>query len=80
MDELQTAIAELQSSNPDILELALDKIGTIKPDNALKIIVPLRYIQRLKNLAITDSLTKLIAYGTGEANLAYKRVISLPFR
>lgn len=40
MDKLQTAIAELQNSNPDILELALDKIGTIKPDNAFEIIVP----------------------------------------
>jgi HEAT repeat protein len=40
MDELQTAIAELQSSSPDIRELALDKIGTIKPDNAFEIIVP----------------------------------------
>jgi hypothetical protein len=27
MDELQTAIANLQNSNPDIQELALDKIG-----------------------------------------------------
>ena len=40
MDELQTAIAELPNSNPDIRELALDKIGTIKSDKALEIIVP----------------------------------------
>ena len=40
MDELQTAIANLQNSNPDIQELALDKIGTLKPDNALEIILP----------------------------------------
>src|SRR4028118_803769 len=40
MDELQTAIANLQNSNPDIQELAIDKIGTLKPDNALEIILP----------------------------------------
>jgi HEAT repeat protein len=40
MDELQTAIAQLQNSNPDIRELALDKIGTLKPDNALEILLP----------------------------------------
>ena len=40
MDELQTAIANLQNSNPDIQELALDKIGSLKPDNALEIILP----------------------------------------
>jgi HEAT repeat protein len=40
MDEIQTLIAELQNSNPDIRELALDKIGTLNPDNALEIILP----------------------------------------
>ncbi|MBV6622392.1 MAG: HEAT repeat domain-containing protein [Rivularia sp. (in: Bacteria)] len=40
MDELQTAISDLQSSNSEVKELALDKIGTLKPDNALEIIVP----------------------------------------
>lgn len=40
MDELQTVIVELQNSNPDIRELALDKIGTLKSDNALEIILP----------------------------------------
>lgn len=40
MDKLQTAISELKSSNPEIIELALDKIGNLKPDNALEIIVP----------------------------------------
>jgi len=40
MYELQTAIAELQNSSPDIRELALDKIGTLKPENAFEIIVP----------------------------------------
>lgn len=40
MDELQTAISELQSNNPEIIELALDKIGTLKPDNALELIIP----------------------------------------
>jgi HEAT repeat protein len=40
MDKLQTAIANLQTSNPDIQELALDKIGALKPDNALEIILP----------------------------------------
>ena len=36
MNELQTAITELQSSNADVRELAIDKIGTIKPHNALE--------------------------------------------
>lgn len=40
MDELQTALAQLQDSNPDIQESALDKIGTLKPDNAFEIILP----------------------------------------
>ena len=40
MDELQIALAELQSSTPDIRELALDKIGTLKPENAFEIILP----------------------------------------
>ena len=40
MDELQTAIAGLQSEESDIRELALDKIGTINPNNAFEIIVP----------------------------------------
>lgn len=40
MDELQTALAELHNSNPDIRESALDKIGTLKPKNAYEIIVP----------------------------------------
>jgi HEAT repeat protein len=40
MDELQTAIEELKNSNSDIRELALDKIGNLKPDNALEIILP----------------------------------------
>ena len=40
MDKLQTAISELQSNNPEIIESALDKIGTLKPDNALELILP----------------------------------------
>ncbi|MBF2064576.1 MAG: HEAT repeat domain-containing protein [Calothrix sp. C42_A2020_038] len=40
MDELQTALANLQHSNPNIRESALDKIGTLKPDNAFEIILP----------------------------------------
>lgn len=40
MDELKTALADLQNTNTEIRELALDKIGTIKPDNAFEIIVP----------------------------------------
>lgn len=40
MDKLQTAISDLENSNSDIRELALDKIGTLKPDNAFEIIVP----------------------------------------
>ena len=40
MDELQTALIDLQNANTEIRELALDKIGTIKPDNAFEIIVP----------------------------------------
>lgn len=40
MNELQTAISELQSSNPEIRELGLDKIGTLKPDNALELLLP----------------------------------------
>ena len=40
MNELHTAISDLQSKNSEIKELALDKIGTLKPDNALELIVP----------------------------------------
>lgn len=40
MDELQIALVDLQNSNTEIKELALDKIGTLKPDNAFEIIVP----------------------------------------
>lgn len=40
MDELQTALKELHNPNPDIRELALDTIGTLKPDNAFEIILP----------------------------------------
>jgi HEAT repeat protein len=40
MDKLQTAISDLQNSNSDVRELALDKIGTLKPDNAFEIIAP----------------------------------------
>lgn len=40
MDELQTALKELHNPNPDIRELALDKIGTLKPDNAFEIVFP----------------------------------------
>ena len=40
MNELQTAISDLQSNNSEIKELALDKIGTLKPDNALELIIP----------------------------------------
>ncbi len=40
MDELQTALADLQHPNPNIRESALDKIGTLKPDNAFEIILP----------------------------------------
>ena len=40
MDELHTALTELQNSNAEIRELALDKIGTLKPNNAFEIILP----------------------------------------
>jgi HEAT repeat protein len=40
MNELQLALTELQNSNTEIRELALDKIGTLKPDNAFEIILP----------------------------------------
>jgi HEAT repeat protein len=40
MDQLQTALAQLQNPNIDIRESALDKIGTLKPDRAFEIIVP----------------------------------------
>jgi len=40
MDELQTVLAQLENSNPNIRESALDKIGTLKPDNAFEIILP----------------------------------------
>ncbi len=40
MDELQTALAQLRNSNPDIRESALDKIGNLKPNDAFEIILP----------------------------------------
>jgi HEAT repeat protein len=40
MDELQIALAQLQSSNLDIRESAIDRIGTLNPDNAFEIILP----------------------------------------
>jgi HEAT repeat protein len=40
MDELEIALAQLQNSNPDIRESALDKIGTLKPNNVFEIILP----------------------------------------
>lgn len=40
MDELQTALNQLWNSNPDDQESALDKIGTLKPENAFEIILP----------------------------------------
>ncbi|MBR8836398.1 MAG: HEAT repeat domain-containing protein [Stigonema ocellatum SAG 48.90 = DSM 106950] len=40
MDKLQTALAQLRNSSPDIRESALDKIGNLKPDNAFEIILP----------------------------------------
>ena len=43
MNKLQRAISELQSNDSEIIELALDTIGTLKPDNALEIIVPFLY-------------------------------------
>jgi hypothetical protein len=40
MDELEIALAQLQNSNTDIRESALDKIGTLKPNNVFEIILP----------------------------------------
>ncbi len=40
MDPLNTALAELDHSDPDIRELALDTIGTLNPQNAFAIIAP----------------------------------------
>ena len=40
MDELEKTLTQLQHSNPDTRESALDKIGTLKPDNAFEIILP----------------------------------------
>ena len=39
-DELSAIVQELKNLDPEIRELALDKIGTIKPSNALDIILP----------------------------------------
>ncbi len=40
MDELGIALAQLQSSNLDTRESALDRIGTLNPNNAFEIILP----------------------------------------
>ena len=40
MTELQNALNLLKSDDPDTRELALDHIGTLKPPNALEIILP----------------------------------------
>jgi HEAT repeat protein len=38
MDALKTALADLENSDPEICELALDTIGTLNPQNAFEII------------------------------------------
>ena len=48
MDELQTAVEGLKNSNTDIRELALDNIGSLKPDNAFEIILPFLSDSNLK--------------------------------
>jgi HEAT repeat protein len=40
MDALKTALAQLEHSDPDIRELALDTIGTLNPHNSFEIISP----------------------------------------
>ena len=40
MNEMQNALNLLKSDDPDVRELALDHIGTLKPPNALEIILP----------------------------------------
>ena len=39
-EELSAIVQELKNSDPEIRENALDKIGTLKPSNALDIILP----------------------------------------
>ncbi len=39
-EELSAIVQELKNSVPEIRENALDKIGTLKPSNALDIILP----------------------------------------
>ncbi|WP_238360872.1 HEAT repeat domain-containing protein [Iningainema tapete] len=39
-EELSAIVQELKNSDPEVRENALDKIGTIKPSNALDIILP----------------------------------------
>ncbi len=38
--KMSTILEDLKNSDPEIRELAIDKIGTIKPSNALEIILP----------------------------------------
>ncbi len=39
-EEIQTVLQDLESSDPDVREAALDKIGVLRPPNALDIITP----------------------------------------
>lgn len=40
LDEISIILEDLKNSNSEIRELALDKIGTLKPSNSLEIILP----------------------------------------
>ena len=40
LNDINNILQALESSDPDIRELALDNLGTLKPDNAFNIILP----------------------------------------
>jgi len=40
IQEIETILQDLNNSDPDVRESALDRIGIAKPDNALELIVP----------------------------------------
>jgi HEAT repeat protein len=61
MDQLQTALLDLKSSNGETRELALDQVGTLKPKQAFEIILPF--------LRDPDSEVR----GTAACNLGYIR-------
>ena len=40
-DDMQAILKDLRDSDPDIRESALERIGVVRPDNAIELIVPL---------------------------------------